>query len=136
VTLLDLSGDGFPDVLYDRGSDFVWYRSKGAEGFEAPRVVPNPGDDRRRPVLLFSDQRSAIQFADMTGDGLVDIVRIRNGEVVYWPSLGYGRLGAMVRVRGLTPFAASDMFDPGRVRMADVDGNGATDIIYLDARGG
>src|SRR5690606_30646285 len=93
------------------------------------------GDDHRRPVLLFSDQRSAIQFADMTGDGLVDIVRIRNGEVVYWPSLGYGRLGAMVRVRGLTPFAASDMFDPGRVRMADVDGNGATDIIYLDARG-
>jgi RHS repeat-associated protein len=135
LTLIDLSGDGFPDVLFDRGRDFVWYRSKGAEGFDTPRVVPHTGDDRSRPVVWFSDRSTAIQFADMTGDGLVDIVRIRNGEVVYWPSLGYGRFGTMVRMRGLTPFDAADLFDPGRVRMADVDGNGATDIIYLDARG-
>ena len=27
----------------------------------------------------------------MSGDGLTDLVRIRNGEVCYWPNLGYGR---------------------------------------------
>ena len=30
------------------------------------------------------------------GDGLTDLVRIRNGEVCYWPNLGYGRFGAKV----------------------------------------
>ena len=30
----------------------------------------------------------------MNGDGLADLVRIRNGEVCYWPNLGYGRFGA------------------------------------------
>ncbi|WP_146155604.1 FG-GAP repeat domain-containing protein, partial [Enhygromyxa salina] len=135
VQLIDLSGDGFPDLLLDRGRDFVWYRSKGAEGFESPRVVPNPGDDRSKPVVLFSDPRMAIQYADMTGDGLVDIVRIRNGEVVYWSNLGYGRFGPMIRMGGLSAFAAGRSFEPGRVRLADVDGSGATDLIYLGDRG-
>ncbi|MFO7566460.1 MAG: toxin TcdB middle/C-terminal domain-containing protein [Enhygromyxa sp.] len=135
LQMIDLSGDGFPDVLIDRGRDFVWYRSKGAKGFDRPRFVPNPGDDRSRPVTLFSDERTAIQFADMTGDGLVDIVRIRNGEVVYWPSLGHGRFGPMIRMHGLSAFATGDLFDPGRVRLADVDGSGTTDLIYLGDRG-
>ncbi|EDM79665.1 hypothetical protein PPSIR1_16425 [Plesiocystis pacifica SIR-1] len=135
VQLLDLSGDGFPDILVDRGRDFVWYRSKGAEGFEAPRVVPNPRDDRSRPVTWFSDARTAIQLADMTGDGLVDLVRIRNGEVLYWANLGHGRFGPPVRMAGLSPFAPGKLFEPSRLRLADVDGSGATDIFYLDDRG-
>jgi hypothetical protein len=32
----------------------------------------------------------------MSGDGLNDIVRARNGEVCYWPNIGYGRFGAKV----------------------------------------
>ena len=36
----------------------------------------------------------SIYLADMSGDGLTDLVRIRNGEVCYWPNLGYGRFGA------------------------------------------
>ncbi|WP_280524014.1 toxin TcdB middle/N-terminal domain-containing protein, partial [Enhygromyxa salina] len=71
----------------------------------------------------------------MTGDGLVDIVRIRNGECVYWANLGYGRFGPMIRMRGLSAFAAGNLFDPARVRLADVDGSGATDILYLGDRG-
>ncbi|NJK31765.1 MAG: hypothetical protein HC927_04710, partial [Deltaproteobacteria bacterium] len=136
MQLIDLSGDGFPDILIDRGQTFAWYRSKGAEGFEAPRIVPNPGDDQCKPTLLFSDARTVVQFADMTGDGMPDLVRIRNGEVCYWPSLGHGRFGAMIRMRGLSPFAkAADLFHPNRVRLADVDGSGTTDLIYLEDRG-
>jgi RHS repeat-associated protein len=134
LQLIDLSGDGFPDVLVDRGQSFVWYRSKGAEGFEAPRVVPKVRDERSKPVLLFADARTSIQFADMTGDGLADLVRIRNGQVVYWPNFGYGRFGPMIRMRGLSTFVASDLFDPGRVRLADVDGSGSADLLYLGDR--
>ncbi|MFV8753052.1 SpvB/TcaC N-terminal domain-containing protein [Nannocystaceae bacterium ST9] len=136
VQLIDVSGDGFPDVLIDRGDSFAWYRSKGAEGFEAPKRVPNVHDAQSKPTLVFHDARTSIQFADMTGDGLPDLVRIRNGEVAYWPNLGFARFGAMIRMRGLSPFApAANLFDPGRIRLADVDGSGTTDLIYLEDRG-
>jgi RHS repeat-associated protein len=136
VQLIDLSGDGFPDILIDRGDWFTWYRSKGSEGFEAPRRIPNVQDAATKPVLVLHDACVSIQFADMTGDGLPDLVRIRNGEVAYWPSLGYGRFGNMIRMGGLSPFAvASDLFDPSRLRLTDVEGSGTTDLIYLGDHG-
>ena len=70
----------------------------------------------------------------MTGDGLTDLVRIRNGEVCYWPNLGYGRFGAKVTMDNAPWFDAPDQFDPRRIRLADIDGSGTTDIIYLAAR--
>ena len=33
-------------------------------------------------------------LADISGDGLTDILRVRNGDIYYWPNLGYGRFGA------------------------------------------
>jgi RHS repeat-associated protein len=136
LQLIDLNGEGFPDLLIDRGDTFEWYRSKGAEGFEAPQTIPNPHDDVSKPVLFHADATTTIQFSDMIGDGLADLVRIRNGEVVYWPNLGYGRFGNMIRMRGLAPFAsASNLFDPSRIRLSDVDGSGTTDLIYLGDRG-
>ena len=35
-----------------------------------------------------------------SGDGLVDIVRVRNGEICYWPNLGHGRFGRKVTMSG------------------------------------
>jgi hypothetical protein len=67
----------------------------------------------------------------MTGDGLSDIVRIRNGEVCYWPNLGYGRFGAKVSMDRAPWFDTADLFDQRRVRLADTDGSGTSDIIYL-----
>ncbi|PRQ09355.1 SpvB/TcaC N-terminal domain-containing protein [Enhygromyxa salina] len=136
VQLIDLAGDGFPDVLVDRGDNFGWYRSKGVDGFEAPKQIPNTHDAASRPMLVFNDARISIQFADMTGDGLPDLVRVRNGEVAYWPCLGFGQFGRMIRMGGLSSFAsASDLFHPSRVRLSDVDGSGTTDLIYLGDRG-
>ncbi len=48
----------------------------------------------------------------MSGDGLTDLVRIRSGEVCYWPNLGYGRFGAKVAMdwtpdRSTTPTAST-----------------------------
>ncbi|PRQ06642.1 SpvB/TcaC N-terminal domain-containing protein [Enhygromyxa salina] len=136
LQLIDVSGDGFPDVLIDRGDHFTWYRSKGADGFDAPKRIPNTHNTASRPTQVFNDARTSIQFADMTGDGLPDLVRIRNGEVAYWPCLGFGQFGQMIRMRGLSSFAsASDLFHPSRIRLSDVDGSGTTDLIYLGDRG-
>jgi len=65
----------------------------------------------------------------MSGDGLVDLVRIRNGEVSYWPNLGYGRFGTKVTMDNPPWFDRSDQFDNKRLRLADIDGSGITDII-------
>ncbi|NJL73230.1 MAG: hypothetical protein HC888_17665, partial [Candidatus Competibacteraceae bacterium] len=45
-------------------------------------------------MLMHADAHTTIQLADMTGDGLVDLVRIRNGEVCYWQNLGQRSLWA------------------------------------------
>ncbi len=71
----------------------------------------------------------------MSGDGLADLIRIRNGEVCYWPSLGYGRFGPKVTMDAAPWFDRPDGFDQRRVRLADIDGSGTTDLIYLGAGG-
>ena len=48
-------------------------------------------DEEKGARLVFADGTESIYLADMSGDGLTDLVRIRNGEVCYWPNLGYGR---------------------------------------------
>ena len=60
----------------------------------------------------------------MSGDGLTDLVRIRNGEVCYWPNLGYGRFGAKVTMDNAPRFDRPDQFDQRRIRLADIDGSG------------
>jgi hypothetical protein len=71
----------------------------------------------------------------MAGGGLTDIVRIRNGEVCYWPNLGYGRFGRKVCMDNAPWFDRPDLFDTKRLRLADIDGSGTTDIIYIGGDG-
>ena len=71
----------------------------------------------------------------MCGDGLTDLVRIRNGEVCYWPNIGYGRFGAKVSLDNSPHFDTRDLYDPRRIRLADIDGSGPVDLIYLGRDG-
>ncbi|MFY0539667.1 FG-GAP repeat domain-containing protein [Nannocystis pusilla] len=135
LQFIDLSGDGLPDVLLARDDHFVWYRSRGKEGFDEPRIVRKPHDERRGPALVFADGTGSIFLADMTGDGLADIVRVRNGEVAYWPNHGHGRFGRKITLGTSPVLDMPDQFQPGRIRLADVDGTGPTDLIYLGAEG-
>ena len=41
-----------------------------------------------------------------------DLVRIRNGEVCYWPNLGYGRFGAKVTMDNSPRFDSPDLYRP------------------------
>jgi RHS repeat-associated protein len=136
LQLIDISGDGFPDILVDRGEHFLWWRSRAREGFDGPRIVPKPKDERRgATTLVYGDARQSILMTDMTGDGLPDIVRLRNGDVCYWPSLGHGRFGARIVMRDAPLFDVPDQFRPDRVRTADIDGTGTTDLVYLGRAG-
>ena len=71
----------------------------------------------------------------MSGDGLSDIVRVRSGEVCYWPNLGYSQFGAKVTMDDAPTFDSPGAFHERRVLLADVDGTGCTDLIYIGADG-
>jgi hypothetical protein len=128
---IDLDGDGRPDLIVSEENVFTWFQSEGVLGWDAPARTPKPFDEERGPALVFADPTHSIFLADMSGDGLTDIVRIRNGEVCYWPNLGYGRFGAKVTMNFAPEFDYADAFDSTLIRLADIDGTGANDIIYL-----
>jgi RHS repeat-associated protein len=133
--LLDLNGDGAPDLLISDEFVFRWHPSLGRLGYDAAHYANKPYDEEIGPAILFGDGTQTVMTADMNGDGLVDIVRVRNGEVCYWPNLGYGKFGAKVSMRGAPYFDSADHFDPSRIQFADISGTGAADLIYL-GRGG
>ena len=135
LKFVDIDGDGLADILVSEDEVFAWYRSWGRDGFGARQYARKPFDEELGPALIFADPAQTIFLADMTGDGLTDIVRIRNGEVCYWPNRGYGRFGAKIAMDNGPYFDAPDQFDPGRIRLADIDGCGTTDIIYLATNG-
>jgi hypothetical protein len=132
LRFIDLTGDGIADVLVTRDEAFDWRPSLLQEGFGTARRAHVPTEEEETgPRLLLADAVQTIFLADMSGDGLTDLVRVRNGELCYWPNRGYGRFGFKVSMERAPWFDEPDQFDPRRIRLADVDGSGAADLIYL-----
>ncbi len=135
VHFLDIDGDGLTDIMVAEDDVFVCYSSLSRAGFGSPKRVTQAHDEDRGAVVLTTDDHETIFLADMSGDGLSDLVRIRNGNICYWPNLGYGRFGPKISMRSAPIFDAPDLFDPRRIRLGDIDGTGVTDIVYLSERG-
>ncbi|MBP5973613.1 toxin [Brasilonema sp. CT11] len=131
LRFIDLNGDGHADILISEDEVFVWYPSQDKQGFGPSQRVPKGWDEEKGPELVFADAAQSIYLADMKGDGLTDLVRIRNGEVCYWPNLGYGKFGARVTMGNSPWFDHPELFDQKRIRLGDIDGSGTTDIFYL-----
>jgi hypothetical protein len=149
MRLVDLTGDGHADILITENEVLRWYPSLAELGFGSsssssslssvlriPTSQNEEEEEERQPRLVFSDRTQSIYPADMSGDGLDDLVRIRNGEVCYWPNMGYGRFGSKVAMDNSPWFDAPDIFDQSRIRLADIDGSGVTDIIYIGCEDG
>lgn len=131
LKFVDLTGDGHADILITEDEAFTWYRSLAEDGFDSAQKVHQVINEEEGPRLVFADGTQSIYLADISGDGLSDLVRIRNGEVSYWPNLGYGRFGKKVTMDNAPWFDHPELFDQRRIRLADIDGSGTTDIIYL-----
>ena len=131
LKFLDLDGDGRSDMLISENNVFVWYASKGKFGYDDYRLAHKAKEEEKGANIIFADGTQSIIAADMSGDGLMDMVRIRNSEIVYWPNLGYGKFGAKVTMSNAPLFDHPDHFNPDYIKLADLDGSGTTDIVYL-----
>ncbi len=83
LRFVDLTGDGFADVLITENNVFTYYRSLAEDGFDQGDRVNQPFDEETGPRVVVADAAASISVADMSGDGLADLVRIRNGEVCF-----------------------------------------------------
>jgi RHS repeat-associated protein len=135
LKFVDLTGDGLADALITDDGVFTFYRSRGERGFAAAERVFIPRQEKYGPKVVLADGTETMFLADMTGDGLADLVRVRNGEVCYWPNLGYGLFGRKVTMDNAPRFVEDGQFDPKRIRLADIDGSGTNDLFYVDGDG-
>ena len=131
VQWVDLNGDGHADLVIDHQDRLVWYPSEGKDGFGAPVQLAKPDVRSGGVPTLTQDRGLRTFFADMTGDGLADMVRVDSGRVEYWPHLGMGRFGPGVVMENSPFIDGFDELDPSRLRFADLDGSGSTDLIYI-----
>ena len=130
--MLDITGDGRPDIVAVDDDRLTWYPSKGKGGFDAAREISRPRSNGQSCAPTIGSNLELDYFwADMTGDGMPDQVKVRNGRIEYWPNLGNGRFGHGIVMQDSPQIDNEWMLDASRIRLVDLDGNGVADLLYI-----
>lgn len=157
ITSLDVNFDGLVDVVRSAGTELQVFLSLGRYPSGDGRFgqaslqawdqavlssdpiatcVPWAGDPVR-----FSDKE--ITTSDMNGDGMGDIVRLRQGSVVYWPGRGNGYWGTGSRSgcdagqfgdgrhveMSSSPYFSD--FEQSNTQLSDVNADGFPDLVQV-----
>ncbi|WP_447759882.1 toxin TcdB middle/N-terminal domain-containing protein [Sphingopyxis panaciterrae] len=124
--LTDIDGDGVTDLIATARDHIVVHHHTPGTGWTGTSVIDRQHDLDQFPDVSFGDR--GVRLADMTGDGLQDMVLIRSGDASYWPNLGDGRFGARVLLDAPPVFPANYRED--RLLLLDIDGDGCADLVY------
>lgn len=125
---VDLTGDGLVDLIRIEHNRVRFYPAQRRKGFAPAQFEAR---EETLPLSRPDSPKETLRFADMAGAGHAQLVRINQGSVTYWPSLGYGKFGKPITMEHAPRFEAD--FDTTRLFLADIDGSGTTDFIYLKA---
>jgi RHS repeat-associated protein len=155
--VMDVDADGLVDVVFSGGTEFQTFfslgRYPGGDGqfghatwtgattatiSNDPVVTCVPWDGT--PVR-FSDPD--IKLGDMNGDGLADLVRVRRGDIRYWPGRGSGLWGTgklddcpagkFGQARDIIMTRSPNYSDitGDSLRLDDVNGDGLDDLVQV-----
>ncbi len=126
LEMVSLSNNGKTDLLLVEESEILVFPSIGKKGYSIAekRLKPEEFPSKKKGY-----EKEWIGFANMLGDGLSHRIKISNGNVECWPDLGYGNFGEKITL-GNAPLFENN-FDTSRIYLADVDGSGTIDIIYV-----
>lgn len=120
----DMTGDRMEDLLYVRDGQVVLWAHNGNGDYEEGQTILNPPSGMGAADV-------AIQMGDLNNDGQVDLVLPGNRTVTYWLSLGDGSLTDPITIPNTPAFDAQNT----AVRLADIDGDGATELLFSSSQG-
>ena len=156
IRVFDVNGDGLVDVVKSGGTSWQVYfalgRYPGGDGQfgSAKWTGPATASLSMAPVercvpwsstpVRFSD--SDTKLGDMNGDGLTDIVRVRQGDIKYWPGRGDGTFGTgplgcaagTFSQNSYVQMSSSPQYsDPNgsALHIDDVNGDGLSDLVQV-----
>ena len=157
--VMDVNGDGLVNVVYSSATEMQTFfslgRFPGGQGQfgHAQWTSATQADISTDPVRACVPwSATPIQFGDpdvfvaeMNGDGLPDIVRLRDGQLLYWPGRGNGTWGTGERDDCASGSFGSDRaiqmdnpphldpLDSSQLFVSDVNGDGLADIVKVRA---
>ncbi|TNE44699.1 MAG: hypothetical protein EP343_28985 [Deltaproteobacteria bacterium] len=127
LRLIDINGDGLMDVVHITTSSLRYRKYLGYGNWSAWITMTVPGIDQY-PLS------TKAQFADINGDGMADMVAFLGTSLVYFVNQN----GMSFRAgQQLKTFSGIDIPDSSKnsIRIADINGNGSRDIVWIDASG-
>ncbi len=130
--LVDLMGNGLSDLAMIGPRSVRLYANRREKGFAPGQEVAREVDEDALPMPS-NNACELVAFSDVMGSGQQHLIRLRHNELKCWPNLGRGRFGKGFVFSELT--FAYEEFDASRVLLADLDGSGAADLIYLQPQG-
>lgn len=161
IAVMDVDSDGLVDVVFSSATEvqtfFALGRYPGGDGRfgSAVRTGPETATLSEDPVTACAPWSATVvrfgdddvRVADMNGDGLPDIVRVRAGQALYWPGRGNGFWGtgerddcaggsfAQSRHVAMDNAPYLGVVQPGTLQFADVNGDGLADMVEVRFNG-
>lgn len=125
---VDTQGGGLMDLALISPNSVRIYPNGREAGFGNSFTV---AQSAAAPLPVSRDPAALVAFSDVLGSGQQHLVRIRHDCLECWPNLGGGHFGAPLRLASLSFDART--FNPDRVFLADLDGSGAADLVYVES---
>ncbi|MBN2344085.1 MAG: VCBS repeat-containing protein, partial [Deltaproteobacteria bacterium] len=159
IQTADLNSDGLIDIIRTTGTRMEHYMNLSGtrnpttkkfmlgqfgrfdeNGYGVPNESVNSCILMRGGPMQFANGN--VRFGDMNGDGLIDIVDLKNGSIAYWPNRGYGQWGdtedeceegeyvdgTEVEMSG-SPYFSNPDYEG--VSIADLNGDGLSDLFQI-----
>ena len=124
LELVDLFGNGLPDLLETKGAIRYW-RNLGSGKFDMPRLM------KEAPTAL-SLSTAGVQLLDATGDGRPDLL-VSNSQLNGYFSSEAGALWDRRSFQRYRKAPSVSLQDP-QVKLIDLDGDGVTDALRSGSR--